>query len=49
MGKGGLSVVFNIPKHPTVWEGRCLDGDIPKQRWSQTSVSDIKLKSKNKT
>ena len=40
---------FNIPKHAAAWEGPCLDGDILKQRWSQTSVSYIKLKSKNKT
>ena len=50
MGKGGLSIVYNIPKLAAAWEGRCLDGDILKQLCSQTSVSYIKLKSKkNKT
>ena len=34
MGKGGSSVVYNIPKRTAAWEGRCLGSDILKQQCS---------------
>ena len=47
MGKGGSSVVCNIPKHTAAWEDRCLGSDILTVVYKLACKIQI-LKNKNK-